>query len=38
LELTVVKLKLAALEPAGAEAAGARPQLVGLFIVFSDPL
>jgi hypothetical protein len=39
LELALVKLKLAALEPVGAGAAGARPQLVGLFFcVFSDPL
>jgi hypothetical protein len=37
MDLAVVKLKLAALEPVGAGAAGARPQLVGLFFVFSDP-
>jgi hypothetical protein len=33
----VVKLKLAVLDPAGAGAAGARPQLVGLFFVFRTP-
>jgi hypothetical protein len=38
LELAVVKLKLAVLDPAGAGAAGARPQLVGLFFVFRTHL
>jgi hypothetical protein len=33
----VVKLKLAALEPVGVGAAGARPQLVGLFLFFRTP-
>jgi hypothetical protein len=34
LELAMVKLKLAALEPVGAGAPGARPQLMGLFFLF----